>query len=91
MSNWESAFAFAHALIALRQCALCARDLRGNRNSFHSCFYSAGVWFRLRRNNTCALLGFFRMKNPSLCCKVAFGLRVTLLKSGLACHRQAKP
>jgi hypothetical protein len=31
------------------------------------------------------------MKNPSLCCKVTFYLRVTLLKSGLACHRQAKP
>jgi hypothetical protein len=62
-----------------------------NRNSFHSCFYSAGVWFRLRRNNTCALLGFFILKNPSLCCEVTFGLRVTLQQSGLAWRSQAKP
>jgi hypothetical protein len=31
-----------------------------------------------------ALLGFFSMKNPSLCCEAAFGLRVTLQQSGLA-------
>jgi hypothetical protein len=43
------------------------------------------------RTLTCALLGFFSMKNPSLCCKVTFCLRVTLQQSGLACHRQAKP
>jgi hypothetical protein len=36
-----------------------------------------------------ALLGFFSMKNPSLCCEAAFGLGVTLPKSGLAKHSQA--
>jgi hypothetical protein len=38
---------------------------------------------------TCALLGFFSMKNPSLCCEVTFGLRVALQQSGLAKHSQA--
>jgi hypothetical protein len=30
------------------------------------------------------LLGFFTLKNPSLCCEATFGLKVTLQQSGLA-------
>jgi hypothetical protein len=30
------------------------------------------------------LLGFFNVKNPSLCCKVTFAQKVTLEQSGLA-------
>jgi hypothetical protein len=78
----------AHTFIALASAytsAIASRPLglRRNRNSFHSCSNCSRFTF--------ALLGFFSMKNPSLCCEVTFCLRVTLLKSGLACLWQAKP